>query len=492
MSKYFTPGVYIEQAPNVLGVSPIAGDSELVGGFMGVAQRGPVGVPKDINSWGAYLDIYATGMASPFLATSELAYAVYGFFQNGGTRCYVMRTAHTGDVVIANNATSSVITIPGGATLTALDEGTWGNNLKIRVSENLDNASNFDITITLSEVVVESYINVSNTYSSTNYWVSAIAYSKYITGTGILVVTDTEVEQVVTPVYSAFSGGQDGLDVTFVDADYIGATGLINNFDAVVDINLISIPGETSDTIIEGLLDYCDKRKYIYAVLDSEFTETVSSAILTAKALRGYGSFVFPWIKVIEPLSTTGLLHECPPSGHVQGVMARIARNRGIWKSPAGTEAFISGAVDTVMSLTLEDTDKLNPVGVICIVPKVNYGIVVWGAKAVNGESYTAHILLDQYIKKAIFNGTQPFVFEPNVPATWMSLSSYVESFLSSLWQQGGLVGTEAKDAYYVKCDESNNTEETVRAGYLYCEVGYKRPGVAEFIVFRFSHEISK
>ena len=492
MGTYNTPGIYIEKIPSSIGRSPITGDTELTGAFIGVAQRGLVGVPYLITSWSAYLETFALGLATPFIAESELAYAVYGFFQNGGARCYVIRAAHIGDTVVLNNAVKATATVAAGPVFTALDEGTWGNDLSVRIAKNVVTPTNFDLFIKYKNTVVEKYENLVNTTSDRNYWRTRIAGSRFFSATGNLVLTDTESEGVVTPVYTSLSGGQDGIgEASFVDADLVGTTGIIRNFDAIDDINLISIPGHTSDLINAGIINYCEERKYLYAILDCDISEVVSTALVTATTLNGPASFIFPWIKVSDPLSTTNALHECPPCGHVQGVFARVARHRGVWKSPAGTEAQIKGAIDVRSGLTSAQTDSINMSNVTPLMLKANYGTVVWGAKSVTGD-YVSHVLLDQYIMKSIYNGTQPFVFEPNTNATWSLLSTQVESFLNTLWKNGGLVGKEAKDAYYVICDETINTEASIAEGYLYCEVGYKRPGVSEFIVFRFSHDIIK
>ena len=90
MAEYLTPGVFIEDVPSTAPMEP-AGTS--TGGFIGTAERGPVGEPVFLSSWNAYLEKFAKGMSTPFIADSDLAYAVYGFFQNGGKKCYVIRVA---------------------------------------------------------------------------------------------------------------------------------------------------------------------------------------------------------------------------------------------------------------------------------------------------------------------------------------------------------------------------------------------------------------
>jgi hypothetical protein len=46
-----------------------------------------------VSSWDAFLREFAAGVDSPFTADSDIAYAVYGFFQNGGRRLYITRAA---------------------------------------------------------------------------------------------------------------------------------------------------------------------------------------------------------------------------------------------------------------------------------------------------------------------------------------------------------------------------------------------------------------
>ena len=52
-----------------------------------------------------------------------------------------------------------------------------------------------------------------------------------------------------------------------------------------------------------------------------------------------YGAIYFPWLKVNNPLFTTGgaepKLVDQPPSGHVAGIWARVDANRGVHKAPA-------------------------------------------------------------------------------------------------------------------------------------------------------------
>ena len=470
MAEYLSPGVYIEDNPNPPVIEAVSAST---GGFVGVTQRGEVGKPIFINSWNAFIDNFAFGMNSPFLANSDLAYAVYGFFQNGGKRCYVMRVAHS---------TVATAKLAGDLVIEAKDAGAWGNKIKIAITANADKTSNFDLKVTLDSEEVEVFKNLSNTSGDENYWIDVVEDSNFIKG-----VSGTLVAKEAT----ALSGGVDGV-TDIADTDYTSA---LANFDVIEDLNLLCIPGQTSATVNSALMSYCENRKDVFAILDAPEASTVESVLALRKTMScKNAALYFPWIKVSDPLSKTGKLRSCPPCGHVMGVYARTITERGVWKAPAGTEAIVRGAIEVTTTLTTGDTDVLNPAGIVSIMPKTNYGIVIWGARDLHPDSsmkYISDVLLDINIKKSVFNGTQSFVFEPNDSKTWTRVKTTIEAFLDGLWREGALFGDKSSEAYYVKCDADLNTQAMRNQGKLICEIGYANKKPAEFVIFRFSHDVA-
>lgn len=470
MAEYLSPGVYIEDNPNPPVIEAVSAST---GGFVGVTQRGEVGKPIFINSWNAFIDNFAFGMNSPFLANSDLAYAVYGFFQNGGKRCYVMRVAHS---------TVATAKLAGDLVIEAKDAGTWGNKIKIAITANADKTSNFDLKVTLDSEEVEVFKNLSNTSGDENYWIDVVENSNFIKGvSGNLVAKEA----------TALSGGVEGV-TDIADTDYTSA---LANFDVIEDLNLLCIPGQTSSTVNSALMSYCENRKDVFAILDAPEASTVESVLALRKTMScKNAALYFPWIKVSDPLSKTGKLRSCPPCGHVMGVYARTIAERGVWKAPAGTEAIVRGAIEVTTTLTTGDTDVLNPAGIVSIMPKTNYGIVIWGARDLHPDSsmkYISDVLLDINIKKSVFNGTQSFVFEPNDSKTWTRVKTTIEAFLDGLWREGALFGDKSSEAYYVKCDADLNTQAMRNQGKLICEIGYANKKPAEFVIFRFSHDVA-
>lgn len=113
MPEYRTPGIYIEEVP--AGPRPIAALGTSVAAFVGVTSNR--NAPRDsavaVNNW--------TQFANTFLAEGEawtpLAHAVFGYFQNGGQRCYVVAIKE-GDAIASNGSGSR----KGLAVLEEVDE----------------------------------------------------------------------------------------------------------------------------------------------------------------------------------------------------------------------------------------------------------------------------------------------------------------------------------------------------------------------------------
>lgn len=481
MTEYLSPGVYIEQVADT-GGAVIRGASYSTGGFEGIAPRGAINTALLVTSWSDYITKFAYGLDTPFLANSDLSYAVYGFFQNGGKRCYVTRVAHS---TAAKSSANLGVTVP--ITFTALEEGTWGNALKVLIEAGTVE-STFTVKVYLTidgvDTLVESFKNLSSTTTNSNYYANAInGVSKFIT-----VSTGGTLEAVVS---TSLVGGVDGIsDIT--DSDYVSG---LSAFDVCSDLNILAIPGQTSSTIVSGLTAYVENRNNVFAIFDLPSSTTPAGAKTARESMScSYGAIYYPWIKVVDPLSLTNTLRICPPSAHVAGTYARILNNRGIHKAPAGTEALLRGAVELVTTISDSDLGTLNSNDVNCLVSKPNYGIVVWGARSISPDikmPYVSDILLDTYIKKSVKENTQWAVFEPNDEILWKRITATVQDFLNNLWLNGSLRGAKASEAYFVQCDSEVNTDATINAGQVICKVGYAGKKPAEFVIFKFSHLIS-
>ncbi|MDN3495211.1 phage tail sheath C-terminal domain-containing protein [Planococcus sp. APC 4015] len=94
-------------------------------------------------------------------------------------------------------------------------------------------------------------------------------------------------------------------------------------------------------------------------------------------------------------------------------------------------------------------------------------------------------------IESHLADGLAWVVFEPNSEPTWAAVRSTVESFLLTLWRDGGLVGQTPEDAFFVRCDRTTMTDADIDAGRLVGIVGFAPQRPAEFITLRFTQVTS-
>jgi phage tail sheath protein FI len=204
----------------------------------------------------------------------------------------------------------------------------------------------------------------------------------------------------------------------------------------------------------------------------------------TAGYDTSYAALYYPWIKVMDP--ATNEMIEMPPSGHVAGVWARNDDQRGVHKAPANE--IIRGVLDLSEKVSHRHQETLNPIGVNCIRFFPGRGYRIWGARTLSSDPEWKYLnvrRLFNMIKQSIQESTQWAVFEPNDQRLWSKLRRDVGNFLMSLYSQGALFGATAAQAYFVKCDESNNPKITRDLGQLFVDIGIAPVLPAEFIIFR-------
>ena len=124
MAAYLTPGVYYERVDtSAPAITAVRTD---VAGFVGLAVRGPLDTPVPVQSWRQF-EAHFGG----FSGAAFLAYAVRGFFENGGRRCWVVRAASRDAGGGAAQAAATITSVGGGDAwrVSASSPGVWGNDL---------------------------------------------------------------------------------------------------------------------------------------------------------------------------------------------------------------------------------------------------------------------------------------------------------------------------------------------------------------------------
>lgn len=123
MAEYLSPGVYVEEFDS--GVKAMEGVGTSTAGFVGLAEKGPVtGRPVLLTSFAEYQRRFGGYLSDlEYGPYRFLPNAVEQFFTNGGSTCYVMRTAPE-DAACAKSG-------EGPVTVRAKDPGAWANTMQV-------------------------------------------------------------------------------------------------------------------------------------------------------------------------------------------------------------------------------------------------------------------------------------------------------------------------------------------------------------------------
>ena len=506
--EYLSPGVYVEEVDR--GAKPIEGVGTAMAAFVGFAEQGPVNQPTFIPNWTEFVNTFGG-----FIKGVYLAPAVFGYFMNGGGRCYVTRLP-SGEEEAAEP--KAVAALPSHAqpsieslTITALEAGAAGAEISVEVVK------------PSGEDVPEDQFNLVVRRGTTEEVFENLTFSKAKGARNVMDVVNKEsklvrvaekesalslAERAPNPgSYSLAVGEVKSTALAKVSSDVIVGdaaerTGL-SGFEVADEVTMVCAPDlmalyQAGHLSMEGvkavqlaMIAHCENMKDRFAILDCPPGLTPQQVkdwrMKEAGYDTKYGAVYYPWIRVANPLGN-GESVLMPPCGYIAGIYARSDTERGVHKAPANE--VIRGAMAVEMQITKSEQDILNPIGVNCIRAFPGRGIRVWGARTLSSDASWRYInvrRLFNFVEKSIELGTQWVVFEPNDMDLWERVKRDVRAFLTRVWRDGALFGATAAEAFYVKCDEELNPVEVRDAGQLIIEIGLAPVKPAEFVIFRIS-----
>jgi uncharacterized protein len=224
----------------------------------------------------------------------------------------------------------------------------------------------------------------------------------------------------------------------------------------------------------------------------AEVETYASSTLALAPTEASYAAVYYPWL-YMPALGGGGggrqALH--PPGGAVVGAFLSTDVLYGAWRTPAGVQTVLSGASASERKLTDADLTLLNNAHVNAI-RYVNGRSTGRAGFAIMGGRTLKKFGMDKYISNRrslieitsnLTQLTEFAVFEPNDERLWERLQAVCSNYLASFWQDGGLKGAEASQAFYVTCDQSINTPNMIEQGQVNVEVGVALTAPAEFVV---------
>jgi len=189
-----------------------------------------------------------------------------------------------------------------------------------------------------------------------------------------------------------------------------------------------------------------------------------------------------------------------PASSAMAGIYTVNDNQIGVWKAPANVS--IVGVVDLPIRLSDSQQEGLNVdaisgKSVNCIRFFRGQGILVWGARTLDGNSqdwrYIPVRRTITFLEQSVKAAARAYVFEPNDANTWAAVKSMISSFLIELWKEGGLQGSTTADAFSVAIGMgSTMTADDILNGYMNVAVRVAVVRPAEFIVITFQQQMAK
>lgn len=131
MPTYLHPGVYVEEIPS--GSKPIEGVGTSTAAFVGYTTKGPVAEPTFLFKWSDYEEQFGGIRDRGKAAEGDaMGFAVYSFFQNGGTAAYIVRAIRAGSAATAEGFLRNPDDNTRIIRFVAANPGEWGKSLRIR------------------------------------------------------------------------------------------------------------------------------------------------------------------------------------------------------------------------------------------------------------------------------------------------------------------------------------------------------------------------
>ncbi len=449
MPEYLSPGVYVEEVSR--GSKPIEGVSTSTAGVLGQTERGPT-EPELVTSFADFerrfggFALYKRGKR---LESTYLAYAVEGFFRNGGNRCYVGRITPDG----AETAGATLADDTDVLSVNAIGPGTWGSNVAVIVEdaalyregdnelfkvtlrywtddEDAAAAQSHDADIDREEVpnpdVEEIYDNLSPDESSSDF------YETRINGVSNLLAveregpgrpatdettwlssgntgdtgsnsdndentgnadnddgetTDDEDEDDSEPVSD---GGQPSVTLSDYRGDATAPaeerTGLAA-FEALADVSVVYAPDENSiDGLTAELVDHCENMGDRFAVLQADRNAgSVSALEPRIDSTRLDSSYAAFYYPWIKVVDPETNDPKLVPPS---GHVAGIYARNDTERGvhKAPANETVRGARELQLNVTKREQAVLNPKGVNCIRSLRGRGIRVWGARTTSSD----------------------------------------------------------------------------------------------------------
>ena len=455
MPTYLTPGVYVEEVPSAN--KPIEGVSTSVAAFVGLTPGGPQHPDADLELDPVREDLRRSVNPDngPFMEGAYMAHSVYGFFQNGGTNCWIVRV---GEEQRRRRPPPGGASGGGGQARRDLPRPgapQRRRHRRVELTEEPKAATEEPTNLQarrqgrqrergVRRPDAEEGPQQPRHQGQRRLQADQDRGDRRIAARGAARPGDRQLHAVAAAP-GALGHQARPLRRRRGQAPGHGRPGGHRRGDDGPDARPLAIGDDTQVRDLQGkMIAHCENMGDRMAILDAPPDLLPQEILEWRMNTAGYDSkmtaLYYPWIEVMDPLTNRPI--NIPPSGHVAGLWCRVDETRGVHKAPANE--VVMGANGLSFQVTHAEQGGLNKVGINCIRSFPGRGIRVWGARTLSSDPEWRYInvrRLFNYISESIIEGTQWSVFEPNDRFLWLQLRNAVTSFLTRTWRSGALFG---------------------------------------------------
>lgn len=499
---YSRPGIYVTEGPFTTNV--VSSPAAVAAAFLGTAERGPAS-PALVQSWSSYKEQFGD-----LTANYEMGYALYHFFANGGRTAYVTRVISGASTTAVANASFAGTVNSSAQTvfkLSAPNVGTWGNSITATINPGsvTGTTPTFNLNVFYKGVPVETWSELSLNPDNSRYIEAVLNnYSAYVQAYDVMYNSSASATFAAGTAYTVtavsspatLATGSDGSALS--DSDWATSLRLLDDVEGQLTINLV---GQSSSSIINDAIDYVNAvdtssahRKNSFLVIDPDKTLTSANSIVSrvqSYTTSSYAAVYYGMLSMSNPaVRGSAALRETYPGGAILGLYQRVDTERGVGRAPAGYSYTIQNAYGTTTNFNESAVGTLYGAHVNTLKNVAGAGVIVNGARTLMKTDTTKYIPSRRtlnFVKAQVEELTKPSLFQPNGPRLWAGIAGNVSKMLNSLWASGALAGKSASEAFYIICDNTNNTNITVDSGEVHVEVGVALQTPAEFIVINVS-----
>ena len=202
-----------------------------------------------------------------------------------------------------------------------------------------------------------------------------------------------------------------------------------------------------------------------------------------------YAAAYHPWLQVARRDDSRDAIVRVPPSAAAAGIIARQELAFGVPQGPANVLAAEVIGIDDIVAPARHDELHQQHINVYL---RERDGVRLTAARTLSRDPQWRQLSVRRLItmlRRALDQQMQWAVFEPNHRALRAEIRIILQNYLRQLYRLGAFRGATEEQAFFVRCDETNNPSYITDAGRLIAEIGVAPAEPLEFIVLRLARD---